>query len=176
MRLERESRDSLSSLQERSIGMAQINIEELMEQEDTQKGKFLTFSMGSETYGIEVRYVIEIIGIQPMTEVPELPEYIRGIINLRGKIIPVMDVRLRFKKPFREYNDRTCVIVIDIDDANVGLIVDSVSEMLSIPEEEIVDPPEANKTGNRYIKGIGKVGNEIKLILDCHKLLNDVDV
>ncbi len=156
--------------------MAQIDIEELMEQEDTQKGKFLTFSMGSETYGIEVRYVIEIIGIQPMTEVPELPEYIRGIINLRGKIIPVMDVRLRFKKPFREYNDKTCVIVIDIDNANVGLIVDSVSEMLSIPEEEVVDPPEANKTGNRYIKGIGKVGNEIKLILDCYKLLNDVDL
>lgn len=156
--------------------MAQIDIEELIEQEDTQKGKFLTFSMGSETYGIEVRYVIEIIGIQPMTEVPELPEYIKGIINLRGNIIPVMDVRLRFKKPFKEYNERTCIIVIDIDDDNVGLIVDSVSEMLSIPEEEIVDPPEANKTGNRYIKGIGKVGNEIKLILDCYELLNDIDV
>ena len=156
--------------------MAQIDVEEIMEQEDTQKGKFLTFSLGSEMYGIEVRYVIEIIGIQPMTEVPELPDHIKGIINLRGKIIPVMDVRLRFKKPFKEYNDRTCVIVIDIDDNYIGLIVDSVSEMLSIPEGEIVDPPEANKTGNRYIKGIGKVGNEMKLILDCNKLLNDRDI
>ncbi|HBE84384.1 MAG TPA: chemotaxis protein CheW [Lachnoclostridium sp.] len=155
--------------------MAQIDVLELMEQEDTQKGKFLTFSMGSEMYGIEIQYVIEIIGIQAITEVPELPEYIKGIINLRGKIIPVMDVRLRFYKPFMEYNDRTCIIVIDIDDTYIGLIVDSVSEVLSIPEGEIVDPPEVNKTGNRYIKGIGKVDNEMKLILDCYRLLNDRD-
>lgn len=152
--------------------MAQIDVLELMEQEDTQKGKFLTFSMGSEMYGIEIQYVIEIIGIQAITEVPELPEYIKGIINLRGKIIPVMDVRLRFYKPFMEYNDRTCIIVIDIDDTYIGLIVDSVSEVLSIPEGEIVDPPEVNKTGNRYIKGIGKVDNEMKLILDCYRLLD----
>ena len=153
--------------------MAQIDVKELTEQEDTQKGKFLTFSMESEMYGIDVRYVNEIIGIQPITEVPELPDYIKGIINLRGKIIPVLDVRLRFKIPFKEYNDRTCVIVIDIDDTYIGLIVDSVSEMLSIPEGEIVDPPEVNKIGNSYIKGIGKVGNEMKLILDCYKLLYD---
>lgn len=155
--------------------MEQIDVLELMEHEDTQKGKFLTFSMGSEMYGIEIQYVIEIIGIQAITEVPELPEYIKGIINLRGKIIPVMDVRLRFYKPFMEYNDRTCIIVIDIDDTYIGLIVDSVSEVLSIPEGEIVDPPEVNKTGNRYIKGIGKVDNEMKLILDCYRLLNDRD-
>ncbi len=156
--------------------MAQIDVEELMEQEDTQKGKFLAFSIGGEMYGIEIRYVIEIIGIHAITEVPELPYYIKGFINLRGKIIPVMDVRLRFNKPFKEYNDRTCVIVIEIEDIFIGLIVDSVSEVLSIPEGEIVDPPEVNKTGNMYIKGIGKVGNEIKLILDCHKLLNDRDI
>lgn len=154
--------------------MAQMEIEELLEQEeDTQKGRFLTFVLSSEAYGIEIKHVTEIIGIQPVTEVPELPEYIRGIINLRGKIIPVMDVRLRFKKPFREYNDRTCVIVIDIKDVSIGLIVDSVSEVLSIPETEIVAPPEVNKNGNKYIKGIGKVGNEVKLILDCDKLLNE---
>ena len=156
--------------------MAQIDVKERMEQEDTQKGKFLNFSMGSEMYGIEVRNVIEIIGILPMTEVPELPVYIKGIINLRGKIIPVMDVRLRFKKPFKEYNDRTCIIVIDIDDTYIGLIVDSVTEMVWIPEDEIVDLPEVNKTGNRYIKGIGKVGNEVRLILDCYQLLTDSDL
>lgn len=156
--------------------MAHIDDQELLEQEDTQKGKFLTFSMGNEMYGIEIRYVTEIIGIQPITEVPELPDYIKGIINLRGKIIAVMDVRLRFKKPYREYNDRTCVIVIDIEDISIGLIVDSVSEVLSIPDSEIVTPPEVNKTGNRYIKGVGKVGNEVKLILDCYKLLNDHDL
>ncbi|MCX7921992.1 MAG: chemotaxis protein CheW [Clostridia bacterium] len=154
--------------------MAEAVVHELLEQEeDTQKGKFLTFTLGNESYGIEIKYVTEIIGIQPITEVPELYDYIRGIINLRGKIIPVMDVRLRFKKPFREYNDRTCVIVIDIKDISIGLIVDSVSEVLSIPDTEIVPPPDISKGGNKYIKGIGKVGGEVKLVLDCDRLLND---
>lgn len=153
------------------------NLENLaLEEEDTQKGKYLTFLLGSEFYGIEIKYVTEIIGIQPITEIPELPEYIKGIINLRGKIIPVMDVRLRFKKPAKEYNDRTCVIVVDIKDISVGLIVDSVSEVLSIEDEEIVSPPDVKKGGNKYIKAIGKVGDEIKLILDCDKLLSDDEV
>ena len=153
------------------------NLEDLMlEEEDTQKGKYLTFSLGNEFYGIEIKHVTEIIGIQPVTEIPELPEHIKGIINLRGKIIPVMDVRLRFKKPPKEYNDRTCVVVIDIKDVSVGLIVDSVSEVLSINEEDIVSPPNVKKDGNKYIKAIGKVGDEIKLILDCDKLLSDDEI
>lgn len=157
--------------------MTQDEAQELLEQEeDTLKGKYLTFSMGNETYGIEIRYVTEIIGIQPITEVPELPEYVRGIINLRGKIIPVMDVRLRFKKPFREYNDRTCVVVIDTNGISVGLIVDSVSEVLGIRDEEIVPPPDVSKGGQKYIKGIGKVGTDVKLLLDCEKLLNGDDL
>jgi purine-binding chemotaxis protein CheW len=151
--------------------------EDTAEQEvDTQKGKYLTFNLGNEYYGIEIRFVTEIIGIQAITEVPELPDYIKGIINLRGKIIPVMDVRARFKKNSIEYNDRTCVIVIDIRDISIGLIVDGVSDVLSIPDEEMVHPPEINKGGNRYIKSIGKVGNDVKLILDCYKLLNDDEI
>ena len=147
---------------------------ELLEQEeDTQKGKFLTFTLGSETYGIEIRYVTEIIGLQPITEIPELPAYIRGIINLRGKIIPVMDVRLRFRKAFREYNDRTCVIVVDMRDISIGLVVDGVSEVIAIPDTEIVAPPEVSRQSNKYIKGIGKVGGTVKLILDCDKLLSE---
>lgn len=142
-------------------------------EEDTLKDRFLTFEIGGESYGIEIRYVTEIIGLQPITEVPELPNYIRGIINLRGKIIPVMDVRLRFKKPFREYNDRTCVVVVDIDEISIGLIVDSVSEVLTIAAEEIVPPPELNKTSNKYIEGIGKAGNSVKLLIDCNRLLNE---
>jgi len=154
--------------------MAETVMRELLEQEeDTQKDKFLTFTLGNESYGIEIRHVTEIIGIQPVTEVPELPEYIRGIINLRGKIIPVMDVRLRFKKKFREYNDRTCVVVIDVKDVSIGLIVDSVSEVMSIPDTEIVAPPDVSRSGNKYIKGIGKTGNDVKLILDCEKLLSE---
>lgn len=143
-------------------------------EEDTQKGRFLTFTIENETYGIEIMYVTEIIGIQPITEIPELPAYVKGIINLRGKIIPIMDIRLRFKKEQKEYNDRTCVIVVDIKDMSIGIVVDSVSEVLAIPEQEIVEPPKMNKGfQNRYIKGIGKVGNDVKLLLNCEKLFSE---
>ncbi|MVX62937.1 chemotaxis protein CheW [Clostridium chromiireducens] len=142
-------------------------------EEDTQRGKYLTFVLDNESYGIGINNVTEIIGIQPITLVPELPDYIRGIINLRGKIIPVMDVRLRFRKIFREYNDRTCIIVIDINELAIGLIVDSVSEVLIIPDQDIIPPPNLSKVNNKYIKGIGKTGSEVKLILDCDKLISD---
>jgi len=146
--------------------------------EDTQKDKYLTFLVGKEEYAIEIKYVTEIIGgIQSITEVPEVPNYIKGIINLRGKIIPVMDVNIRFNKEPPPYGDRTCITVIDIDDLSVGLIVDYVAEVLTIENENVVDPP-ADRTGftNRYIKGIGKVGNSVKLILDCRILLGDEDL
>ncbi len=157
--------------------MANAPMDEIIEtEEDTQKGKYLTFSLGQEFYGLEIQYVTEIIKLQPITEVPEMPDYIRGIINLRGKIIPLMDARSRFRKSIVEYNDRTCVIVIDIQDISIGLIVDSVSEVLSIPDEEIVPPPDLNRGGSRYIKGIGKVGSEVKLLLDCEKMLSDDDL
>jgi len=144
-----------------------------LEEEDSQKDKYLRFIVDSECYGIEIRYVTEIIGLQKITPVPEMPDFVRGIVNLRGKIIPVMDVRVRFNKPFREYMERTCIIVIDIHDLSIGLIVDSVTEVLSIPASEIVAPPDLNKRSNRFVMGIGKVGNEVKLLLDCEKLLND---
>lgn len=154
--------------------LAEINME--ME-EDTQKGRFLTFALGKESYGIEIKFVTEIIGIQAITEIPELPEYVKGIINLRGKIIPVMDIRLRFRKEPKEYNDRTCVIVIDIRDVSIGLIVDTVSEVITIPEQSIVEPPKMNMGfNNRYIKNIGKVGEDVKLLLDCDKLLTQDEV
>jgi purine-binding chemotaxis protein CheW len=152
--------------------------EEYLEiQEDTQKGKFLTFSLGQEAYGIEIRYVTEIIGIQPITVVPEVPGYVKGIINLRGKIIPVIDVRLKFRKEPVPYTDRTCIIVIDIQGIPVGLIVDHVAEVTVIPDENIVPPPDI-KTGfhNRYIHGVGKVGPDVKLLLDCERLLTDEEV
>jgi purine-binding chemotaxis protein CheW len=159
------------------VAMAEIDEEMFELEEDTQKGKFLTFSIAKEVYGIEIKFVTEIIGIQVITEVPELPAYIKGIINLRGKIIPVIDVRLRFKKEAVEYDDRTCIIVIDIEDISVGLIVDTVLEVLPIPDQDIVPPPNEN-TGfhTRYIKGIGKVENHVKLLLDCQKLLSDEEV
>jgi purine-binding chemotaxis protein CheW len=146
-------------------------------EEDTQKGKYLTFLLDKEVYAIEIKYVTEIIGIQPITQVPELPVYVKGIINLRGKVIPVMDVRLRFKKTPVEYNDRTCIIVIEVQDIILGLIVDNVSEVLSILDDNIVPPPDMNRgSGNKYIKAIGKVNNDVKLILDCEKLMKEKDI
>lgn len=155
--------------------MAEL-FDDSVEQEDTQKDRYLTFIIGNECYGIEILYVTEIIGIQAITEIPELPEYVRGIINLRGKIIPVIDVRIRFKKDTKEYNDRTCIVVVDIKDISIGLIVDSVSEVLTIPEQDIVDPPQVNKVNNRYIRKIGKVGNAVKLLLNCEMLLTESEI
>ncbi len=156
--------------------MSQADIINLEEEEDTLKGKYLIFSMGTEMYGMEIKYITEIIGIQPITAVPEMPDYVRGITNLRGKIIPVMDARLRFKKAARDYDDRTCIIVIDTNDISIGLIVDSVSEVLAMSDEDIAPPPEINKGGHRYIKGVGKAGGNVKLLLDCEKLLTDDEV
>jgi len=150
---------------------------DIVVEEDTQKGRFLIFSIANESYGIEIQYVTEIIGIQTITEIPELPEYVKGIINLRGKIIPVMDVRLRFKKEPKNYNDRTCIIVIDIKGLSIGLVVDAVSEVITIPEQDIVAFPQINKDfKNRYIKNIGRVGNEVELLLDCEKLLTSEEI
>lgn len=155
--------------------MADI-LNEVTAEEDTQKNKFLTFSLGNEVYGIEIKYVIEIVGMHKITEVPELPAYVKGIINLRGKIIPVLDVRLRFHKEPRGYNDRTCIIVVDVMEVSVGLIVDTVAEVLSIAEQDIVAPPQIDHYHQKYIKAIGKVGKEVKLLLDCNKLLNDNEI
>ncbi len=144
---------------------------ELLEQEDTQHGRYLTFAVGDEVFGIEIRYVTEIIGIQPITKLPEAPEHIKGVINLRGRIIPVVDVRLKFKKPAMEYNDRTCVIVVEANSIVAGLIVDNVAEVVSIADEDVVPPPEYSASvQNSYIKGIGKADGKVKLLLDCEKL------
>ncbi|OEF96588.1 chemotaxis protein CheW [Desulfuribacillus alkaliarsenatis] len=137
---------------------------------DTQKNKYLTFILEDETYGIDIGYVTEIIGIQPITVVPDMPKYIRGIINIRGRIIPVMDMRLRFQRKWKPYTERTCVIIIDIDDITIGFIVDEVSEVMVIPEEDIMPPPDLGEGSEKYIKAIGRVGNQVKMILDCEKL------
>ncbi|OHW63250.1 chemotaxis protein CheW [Andreesenia angusta] len=146
-------------------------------EEDTQKDKYLTFGLDEEEFGIEIEYVREIIGIQPISEIPEIPSFIRGIINLRGQIIPVIDIRARFKKEVLDYNDRTCIIVVDIKDIAIGLIVDKVLEVLNIPEENLVPPPDY-KTGiqNGYIKMIGKSGDGVKLIIDCEQLLGEAEI
>jgi purine-binding chemotaxis protein CheW len=145
------------------------------QEEDTLKGKYLIFFMGNEMYGIEIRHITEIIGVQPITEIPEMPQYVKGITNLRGKIVPVIDARLRFKKPAREYDGKTCIIIIEIKQISIGLIVDNVSEVLKLEDEDIAPTPTINKTENKFVKGIGKIGKSVILLLDCQNLLTDDD-
>ena len=155
----------------------EVNAELLEQEEDTQHGRYLTFNLGEEVFGLEIRYVTEIIGMQPITKIPEVASYIKGIINLRGKIIPVIDMRLKFGKEPAEYDDRTCIVVIDTQELIVGLIVDKVSEVMTIDDLNIVPPPD-HRTGirSRYIQGIGKVDDSVKLLLDCSMLLDGEEV
>ena len=134
---------------------------------------YLTFSIGGEVYGIGIDCVKEIIGIQPIAVIPEFPEHIRGVINLRGKIIPVMDVRLRFKMAEQPYDSRTCIIVVDLFGASMGLIVDRVAEVVAIPESEIAPPPKVGQRENGYLRGFGKTGGGITRLLDIEIFLSD---
>lgn len=145
--------------------------DDLFDDEDTQKDKYLTFRIASEDYGIAIANVTEIIGIQSITEIPEMADYIKGVINLRGKVIPVMDVRLRFKLPPREYDERTCIVVVEIDGTSVGLVVDTVNEVADIPEEQVEPAPKSKRKGGSYIQGIGKIGQEVKILLDINRIL-----
>lgn len=142
--------------------------------EDTQEGKYLSFRIGNEQYGIEIKHVTEIVGIQKITEVPDMPEYVKGVINLRGSVIPVVDIRLRFHMKAIEYDDRTCVIVVSIDESPIGLVVDAVREVISISSEMISPAPSvARGEISRYIKGIGRFENEVIILLAMDKLLFD---
>ena len=145
----------------------------------TQKDKYVTFKSGNEYFGLKIEYVNEIIVFQEITIIPESADYIKGLINLRGKIIPVVDVRIRFKQEPFEYNDRTCIIVINLDDIVVGLIVEKIAEVVEITEDNILVSPtigKADKSQNQYVYAIGKVGDDVKLLLDPRKLLSDDDV
>lgn len=150
--------------------------DELQEQEkETQKDMFMTFQAGKEYFGINISYVKQIIAMQPITVVPEVEDYIKGLINLRGKIIPVLDVRVRFKMPPKEYTDRTCIIVIDVKSTVVGLIVEKIAEVDTILNSDIVPPPTLGGRGsseqNKYVYGLAKTGEKVKLLLDPEKLI-----
>ncbi|MBE5873333.1 MAG: purine-binding chemotaxis protein CheW [Lachnospiraceae bacterium] len=146
----------------------------------TQQNKYVTFRSGKEYFGLKIEYVNEIVVYQEITQVPETPEYIKGLINLRGKIIPVIDVRTRFKMEPVEYNDRTCIIVVRLQEMVIGLIVEQIAEVVEILPEDILDPPvlgkEEKSVENKYVYGIGQVGNSVKLLIDPEKLLKDEDI
>lgn len=140
--------------------------------DDTIKNKYLTFIIEDEIFGIDIAHVMEIIPVPVITWMPENPEAIKGIINLRGSIIPVIDVRLRFEKEEREYDELTCIIVIEYEDNHIGMIVDTVNEVLYIPKGLISHPPNAKlKYQNKFIKAIGKVNGKVQLLLDLDKFL-----
>ena len=144
-----------------------------------KSGKYVTFKSGNEYFALRIEYVNEIIVYQEITEIPESEEYIKGLINLRGKIIPVIDVRLRFKQEPFEYTDRTCIIVVNVKNVVVGLIVEQIAEVVEIQEENIIPSPsvgKADKSQNKYVYAIGKVGDQVKLLLDPDRLLNDEEI
>jgi len=138
-------------------------------------GKFLSFFLGKEEYAIEILKVQEIIGLMPITPVPKMPAYIRGVLNLRGKIVPVMNLRLRFELPVVEDTDETCVIVVQEGGYLMGVLVDKVSEVADIETSQIEEVPSFGVSGNsEYLTGIGKVKDSVKMILDSYKVVFDV--
>jgi purine-binding chemotaxis protein CheW len=143
-----------------------------IEVEDSIKDQYLTFEIDGEDYGVEIANVKEVIVMQPITKVPDMPEYIEGITNLRGDLIGVLDVRKRFGKMPKEHDDETCIIVIMYGDFTLGLIVDAVKETATIQEEFISPPPSAKLNHvNHYIRNIGQMGDEVKLLMDLERFL-----
>ena len=152
-----------------------------MSENEKQRNKYVTFKSGNEYFGLKIEYVNEIIVYQEITEIPESDDYIKGLINLRGKIIPVIDVRVRFKQEQLEYTDRTCIIIVNVNDIVVGLIVEKIAEVVEIKEEDILPPPSIviggdEKVQNKYVYAIGKVGDSVKLLVDPDRILKDEDI
>ncbi|NBE09150.1 chemotaxis protein CheW [Paragemmobacter ruber] len=144
---------------------------------DNIEHMYLTFALGSEEYGVTIVGVTEIVGMQRIMPVPDVPAYIKGVINLRGKVIPLMDVRLRFGMPERAYDERTVVIVMDVGDAPIGLIVDGVSEVLEIPPGQVDRHTQFGRATTRpVIAGIGRIGDRVAVLLDTSVLVSDSDV
>ncbi len=137
------------------------------------EGKFLTFVLNNEVYGIEILKVREIIGLMDITNVPQTPDYMKGVINLRGKVIPVIDLRIKFSMPEEKHTQETCTIVVEVDNTSIGIIVDRVSEVMEIKGDEIEDPPQFGQgIDTNFIMGLGKTKETIVILLDIAKVLS----
>jgi purine-binding chemotaxis protein CheW len=163
------------------VGNDTIAIDQAVKVMADREGKYLTFSLADEEYGIGILKVKEIIGMMSITTVPQTPEFVRGVINLRGKVIPVMDLRLKFGIDPIEYTDRTCIIVVEMSgDAGtlqIGVVVDSVSEVLNIKTEEIEDTPTFGASLNtEYILGMAKIEGGVKILLDINRVLKQEEI
>ena len=147
----------------------------------SKEGKYLTFILADEEYGIGILKVKEIIGMMPVTSVPQTPQYVKGVINLRGRVIPVIDLRLRFGLESADYTERTCIIVVEIQGSTghvvIGIVVDSVSEVLNIKGEDIEDAPTfGTKLNTDYILGMAKIDGGVKILLDIDRVLNEEEI
>ena len=139
---------------------------------DVEGGKFLTFQLQDEEYGLEILKVREILGVMEITTVPRTPEYVKGVVNLRGQVIPVIDLRLKFGMAREDYGRRTCIIVVDVKGLMMGIVVDTVSEVMDIDSSEIEKTPSFGATLNTdYILGMGKVKGGVKILLDIDKVM-----
>ncbi len=137
------------------------------------EGKFLTFVLGNEEYGIEILKVREIIGIMEITPVPQTPDYVKGVINLRGKVIPVIDQRIKFSMPEVQQTQETCVIVVEVKESLIGILVDSVSEVIDIGSEEIEASPQfGGDIDTQFILGLGKTKGKLIILLDIERVLS----
>ena len=150
--------------------------------DDVQReGKYLTFCLAEEEYGIGILKIKEIIGMMPITAVPQVPDFVKGVINLRGKVIPVIDLRLRFGIPAMDYTDRSCIVVVEMKGESgtvlIGIVVDAVSEVLNIKEADIEDPPTFGvKLNTDYILGMAKMDNGVKILLDIDRVLGSEEL
>ena len=146
-----------------------------------REGKYLTFTLAEEEYGIGILKIKEIIGMMPITSVPQTPEFLKGVFNLRGKVIPVVDLRLRFSMESIDYTERTCIIVVEIEAQSgtvmIGIVVDAVSEVLNIKAEDIVDTPTFGTGLNTdYILGMAKMEGGVKILLDINRILGSEEI
>ncbi len=146
-----------------------------------KEGKYLTFSMADEEYGVSILKIKEIIGMMPITTVPQTPEFIKGVINLRGKVIPVVDLRLKFGMDSIDYTERTCIIVVETEGSTgtvqIGIVVDSVSEVLNIKGDDIEETPTFGASLNTdYILGMAKMEGGVKILLDIDRVLSTKEV
>jgi purine-binding chemotaxis protein CheW len=146
--------------------------------DEVLENKYLMCKLGNEVYGIDIKHVTDIIELQKITEVPDMPDYVKGVINLRGQVIPVIDMRLRFKMQEREYDDRTVITVVQIQDNSIGFIIDTATEVQDIPEKDIDPPPkfQGDESKQKYIFGLGKVESDVIILLDIEKLVGEADL
>ncbi|MEE4363264.1 MAG: chemotaxis protein CheW [Desulfotignum sp.] len=163
------------------MGDVQETLNQAIQSTTLKTGKYLTFTLADEEYGIGILKVKEIIGMMPITSVPRTPDFVKGVINLRGKVIPVIDLRLKFGMASIPYTDRTCIIVVEIDSDDmtiqIGIVVDAVSEVLNIKEEEIENAPSFGTNLNTdYILGMAKIDKGVKILLDIDRVLSAKEI